>query len=344
MTTAVEREIRYSQAQAEAISQEMERDPTIIIMGEDIAGGAGRAHLGIVDAWGGAFRTTKGLIQKFGPERVIDTPISEAGYIGAGIGAAMAGLRPIVELMFIDLLGVSMDQIVNNAAKINYMYGGRVKLPLTIITRFGSGARSGAQHAQAFYSIFTHIPGLKVVAPSDPYTAKGLLTAAIRDDDPVVVADNRSFLNVSGTVPEESYTFPIGKSRIVREGTDVTLIGVSVMTNVCLEAAEALKDDGIEAEVLDLLSLSPLDEESILGSVRKTGRVIVVDEDTPRCGLASDIAALVASDAFDYLDAPPKIVTAPHTPVPHSGVLEDLYPPNAGRVQRATRALLGRGP
>ncbi len=341
MATKSVREIRYSQAQAEAIKQEMELDSSVIIMGEDIAGGAGRAHLGIVDAWGGAFRTTKGLIQKFGPERVIDTPISEAGYIGMGIGAAMAGLRPIVELMFIDLLGVSMDQIVNNAAKINYMFGGKVKLPLTILTRFGAGSRSGAQHAQAFYSIFTHIPGLKVVVPSDPYTAKGLLISAIRDDDPVVVADNRRFLNITGEVPEDIYTIPIGKSNILKQGEDITLIGVSAMTSICMSASSVLAKDGINVEVIDLLSLSPLDEDTILSSIKKTSRVIIVDEDTPRCGIASDIAALVASEAFDYLDAPPKIVTSPHTPVPHSGALEDIYAPTEDRVVAATRSLFG---
>jgi len=341
MTTKSTREIRYSQAQAEAIRQEMERDSSVIIMGEDIAGGAGRSHLGIIDAWGGAFRTTKGLIQKFGPGRVIDTPISEAGYIGMGIGAAMAGLRPIVELMFIDLLGVSMDQIVNNAAKINYMFGGKVKLPLTILTRFGAGSRSGAQHSQAFYSIFTHIPGLKVVAPSDPYTAKGLLISAIRDDDPVVVADNRRFLNITGEVPENIYTIPIGKSNIVKQGEDITLIGVAAMTSICMDASSILAKDGINVEVIDLLSLSPLDEDTILTSVKKTSRVIIVDEDTPRCGIASDIAALVASEAFDYLDAPPKIVTAPHTPVPHSGALEDIYAPTKERIVSAVKSLFG---
>ena len=337
---AVERKIRYAQAQAEAIRQEMERDPTIIIMGEDIAGGAGRAHLGIIDAWGGPFRSTKGLIKEFGPERVRDTPISEAGYIGAGIGAAMAGLRPIVELMFIDLLGVSMDQIVGNAAKIGYMTGGKVQLPITIMTRFGAGARSGAQHSEAFYSIFTHIPGLKVVVPSDAYTTKGLLISAIRDNDPVVVCDNRRLLNQSGVVPEEPYTLPLGRARIMQEGTDVTLVGICAMTGVCLEAAQALQKDGTKAEVLDLLSLSPLDEESILQSVKKTSRIVIVDEDTPRCGVAADIAALVAEKAFDYLDAPPKIVTSPHTPVPFSGVLEDLYAPNASRVTATVRSLL----
>lgn len=340
--TTVDRKIRYAQAQAEAIRQEMERDPSIIIMGEDIAGGAGRAHLGIIDAWGGPFRSTKGLIKQFGPERVRDTPISEAGYIGAGIGAAMVGLRPIVELMFIDLLGVCMDQIVNNAAKIGYMTGGNVQLPITIMTRFGAGARAGAQHSQAFYSIFTHIPGLKVVVPSDAYTTKGLLISAIRDDDPVVVCDNRRLLNQSGIVPEEPYTLPIGKARIVHNGTDVTLVGICAMTGVCLEAAQALQRDNISAEVVDLLSLSPLDEDTILNSVRKTNRIVIVDEDTPRCGVASDIAALIAEKAFDYLDAPPKIVTSPHTPVPYSGALEDLYLPNPSRVASAVKSLLGK--
>ena len=335
-----DRSIRYSEAQKEAIQLEMRRDPNVIIMGEDIAGGAGRAHLGIVDAWGGPFRSTKGLITEFGPERVRDTPISEAGFIGTAVGAATVGMRPIVELMFIDFLGVCLDQLFNNAAKLRYMLGGQVAVPLTIITRIGAGTSSAAQHSESFYSIFTHLPGLKCVAPSDAYTAKGLLAAAIRDDDPVIVCDHKRLLNNSGIVPEEEYIVPLGKARVLREGRDVTLVGVSMMTSVCMEAAERLAQQGVDAEVVDLLSLSPMDDEAILTSVRKTHRIVVVDEDTPRCSVATDIVALVAGQAFDDLDAPPRMVTAPHTPVPYSQPLERLYLPNADRVVATVDAML----
>ncbi|MCH8284654.1 MAG: alpha-ketoacid dehydrogenase subunit beta [Chloroflexi bacterium] len=335
-----DRSIRYSEAQKEAIQLEMRRDPNVIIMGEDIAGGAGRAHLGIVDAWGGPFRSTKGLITEFGPERVRDTPISEAWFIGTAVGAGTVGMRPIVELMFIDFLGVCLDQLFNNGAKLRYMLGGQVAVPLTIITRIGAGTSSAAQHSESFYSIFTHLPGLKCVAPSDAYTAKGLLAAAIRDDDPVIVCDHKRLLNNSGIVPEEEYIVPLGKARVLKEGQDVTLVGVSLMTSVCMEAAERLAQQGVDAEVVDLLSLSPMDDEAILTSVRKTHRIVVVDEDTPRCSVATDIVALVAGQAFDDLDAPPRMVTAPHTPVPYSQPLERLYLPNADRVVATVDAML----
>ena len=257
MTPSTTREIRYAQAQNEAIRLSMRRDPNVIVMGEDIAGGAGRAHLGIIDAWGGPFRSTKGLIQEFGPERVRDTPLSEGAFIGTAIGAATVGLRPIVELMFIDFLGVCLDQILNNGAKLRYMLGGQVSVPVTILTRIGAGTGSAAQHSESFYSVIAHMPGLKCVAPSDAYTAKGLLAAAIRDDDPVIVCDHKRLLNNTGPVPEEEYTLPLGKARILREGRDVTLVGISLMTSVCMEAAEVLAKQGVDAEVVDLLSLSP---------------------------------------------------------------------------------------
>ncbi len=334
-----QREIRYAQAQNEAIRLSMRRDPNVIVMGEDIAGGAGRAHLGIIDAWGGPFRSTKGLIQEFGPERVRDTPLSEGAFIGTAIGAATVGLRPIVELMFIDFLGVCLDQILNNGAKLRYMLGGQVSVPVTILTRIGAGTGSAAQHSESFYSVIAHIPGLKCVAPSDAYTAKGLLAAAILDDDPVIVCDHKRLLNNTGPVPEEEYTLPLGKARILRHGRDVTLVGISLMTSVCMEAAEVLAKQGVDAEVVDLLSLSPLDEETVLGSVGKTGRIVIVDEDTPRCSVATDIAALAADRAFDLLDAPPKTVTAPHTPVPYSRPLEGLYVPNVDRVVATVSSL-----
>ena len=337
-TNTTQRELEYRDAVNEALHQEMERDPDIILMGEEMAGGAGRAHLGIIDAWGGPYRTTRGLIQKFGPERVRDTPLSEGGFIGA----ASTGLRPVAELMYFDFIGVCMDQILNNAAKMRYMYGGQVKVPFTLMTRIGAGSRAAAQHSECLYSIIVHIPGLKVVVPSDAYTAKGLLLSAIRDDDPVVFMDHKSLYRVKCPVPEELYTYPLGKARTVREGKDLTLVSISAMTWVCTEAADALAQEGIQAEVIDLLSLSPLDYDHVLESVRKTHRLVIVDEDTPRCSVATDIAATVADEAIDYLDTPIKRVNAPHTPVPYSPNLEQAYIPNANRVLAAARAVLGQ--
>ena len=342
MTTTATREIQYREAINEAIRQEMERDETVIIMGEEIAGGAGREHLGIVDAWGGPFRTTVGLIQQFGNQRVLDTPLSEAAFVGTAIGAASTGMRTIAELMFVDFVGVCMDQLLNNAAKMRYMFGGQVKVPFTLLTRIGAGFGSAAQHSESYYSIFSHIPGLKGVVPSDPYTAKGLLISAIRDDDPVVYFEHKGLYGNTGHVPEAPYTLPLGKGRTVRQGTDVTLVGISKMTMVCLEAAEELAKSGINAEVVDLLSVSPIDYDLIIDSVRRTHRMVVVDEDTPICSLASEICARVAEEAFDYLDAPPSRVTAPHTPVPYSRPLEDTYIPNQARVIRTVQGLLAR--
>ena len=340
MSTTTDRQIRYREAINEALSQEMERDPSIIIMGEEVAGGAGREHLGVIDAWGGPFRTTAGLIQKFGAKRVRDTPISEAAFIGTAIGAASTGLRTIADLMFVDFIGVCFDQILNNAAKMRYMYGGQVKVPFTLITRIGAGTGSAAQHSESFYSTFSHIPGLKGVVPSDPYSAKGLLISAIRDDDPVVFFEHKLLYGETGPVPEEPYALPLGKARTLRPGKDITLVGISRMTMLCLEAAKTLADEGVEAEVIDLMSVSPIDYDHIVESVRKTHRLVVVDEDTPRCGVASDVCAAVAEEAFDYLDAPPTKVTAPHTPVPYSKPLEGAYIPNVPRIIAAVKRLL----
>ena len=343
------RALTFTQAVNEALRQEMERDDAVFIMGEDIAGGAGRADF--QDAWGGPFRLTKGLIGEFGPERVRDTPISEAGFIGAGVGAAATGMRPIVDLMFVGFFGVCGDQIMNNAAKMHYMFGGKVRVPLTIMTSIGAGTNSAAQHSETLYSIFAHFPGLKCVCPSGPYSAKGLHIAAIRDDDPVIVFNHALLIGRRGAnverddvyglhVPEEPYVLPIGKSLVAREGADVTLIGTGYTTLVCCEAAAQLAEQGYSAEVVDLLSISPLDEETILESVMKTRKVVIVDEDYPRCSVASDLSALVAEEAFDYLDAPPKRVTAPHTPVPYSQPLEALYLPNRERVVSAALSVL----
>lgn len=336
-----ERVITMIQAVNEALRQEMERDPTVVVMGEDVSGGAGRKDQGIEDAWGGPFGETKGLVSAFGSLRVIDTPISETGFIGAAVGAAATGLRPVAELMFIDFLGVCFDQLLNNAAKMRYMFGGKARVPLTVVTHYGGGINAAAQHSQSLYSMFVQVPGLKVVVPSDPYTAKGLLIAAIRDDDPVIFCNHKALLRFKGDVPEEAYPVAIGQARILRAGTDVTLIGAGRMTGVCQQAADQLQSDGVSAEVVDLLSLSPLDEATILTSVRKTKRAVVVDEAGPRCGLAVDLAALIGREVFDYLDAPVQMVTAPHTPVPFSPALEKAYIPNATRVVEAARAVTG---
>jgi pyruvate dehydrogenase E1 component beta subunit len=348
-TAAATRELTFSQAINDALRLAMRRDPTVIVMGEDIAGAAGRAHLGLADAWGGPLRATRGLIGEFGPMRVLDTPISEMGFVGAAVGAAMTGLRPVVEIMFVDLIGCCYDQIVNQAAKMHYMMGGQLDLPLVIRTAYGThgfkrtyGGGAAAQHSQTLYSVLAHIPGLKVVVPTTAYNAKGLTLAAIRDNGPVVVMEHK-FLGTAakGPVPEGDYTVPIGRAEVVRRGTDVTLCGIGRMTHVCLEAAETLAAEGTSAEVVDVLTLAPLDEATILESVSRTHRLVVVDEDTPTASMARDIAARVADQGFDWLDAPVKTVTSAEAPVPFAAVLENLYAPNADRVVSAVRELFG---
>src|SRR5438445_1509405 len=342
-TTAAVRELSFGQAINEAIRQEMRREPTIVVMGEDVAGGAGRAHLGFVDAWGGPLRATRGLITEFGPERVLDTPIAEMGFLGAGVGAAMSGLRPIVEIMFVDLIGCCYDQIMNQAAKMHYMMGGQVDLPLVIRTAYGTrdgdnrtyGRGAGDQHANTLYAAVAHIPGLKVVVPSTAYNAKGLTISAIRDNGPVVILEQKFLgLRAKGPVPEEAYTVPIGRVEIVRRGRDVTLCGIGRMTHICAEAADSLLAEGIDAEVVDVLTLAPLDEDTILESVARTRRLVVVDEDTPTCSMARDIAARVADRGFDNLDAPIKTLTAPDAPVPFAAALEAYYVPQPADIVR----------
>jgi pyruvate/2-oxoglutarate/acetoin dehydrogenase E1 component len=335
-----ERQLSYRQAINEALCQEMRRDPAVILMGEDIAGAPGRDDPEMLDAWGGVLKVTAGLIGEFGSERVRDTPITESAFIGAGVGAAATGLRPVVELMFIGFMGVCLDQITNQAAKMRYMFGGKAKVPLVIRTTIGAGFRAAAQHSDSTYSTFVHFPGLKVVAPATPYDAKGLLTSSIRDDDPFIFCENKILYDTKGPVPEESYTIPLGKADVKRAGTAVTIVAMSRMVLTALEAAEQLAKDGVEAEVLDLRSLSPWDEEMLLASIQKTGRLVVVDEDNPRCGMASDVAALAASRALGFLDAPVRLVTAPHTPVPFSPSLEDRYVPDARRVVEAVRSII----
>jgi acetoin:2,6-dichlorophenolindophenol oxidoreductase subunit beta len=348
MVTTDVRTLTLSQAINEAIRQEMRRDPNVIILGEDVSGGAGR-ELGDLDGWAAALNS-RGLRAEFGTKRVIDTPISEMGFVGAGVGAAMTGLRPIVDLTFIDLIGCAYDQIANQAAKMHYMMGGKVNVPMVIRMSYGGrggggqtfGGGAAAQHSQTLYSVLAHISGLKVVVPTTAYNAKGLMTAAIRDDGPVIFLDHK-FLGSAARVPvpEESYVTPIGKAEVVRSGGDLTLCGIGRMTHTCLEAAQLLSKDGVEAEVIDVLTLAPLDEATILDSVKRTRRLIVVDEDTPTCSMARDIAARVADKGFDYLDAPIKTLTAPDAPVPFTAALDRFYLPSAAGVVSLARELFG---
>lgn len=334
------RRITFMQAINEALRQEMERDETVVVFGEDNAGGAGAP--GEDDAWGGVMGVTKGLYPSF-PGRVLDTPISESAFIGAAAGAACSGLRPVAELMFVDFMGVCFDQIFNQAAKFRYMFGGKAKTPMVVRTMYGAGIRAASQHSQSLYPIFTHIPGLKVVVPSNPYDAKGLMISSIRDDDPVIFFENKVLYQVEGEVPEEPYTIPLGEAEFVREGEDATIVAIGRMVSMAEQAAGSLADEGIECEIIDPRTTSPLDVETIFESVENTGRLVVVDESNPRCSLAADICAQVAQERFDDLKAAPKMVTAPHTPPPFSPVLEDLYVPDPERIAAAVREVTGAG-
>ena len=330
------RKLSFRNAINEALAQEMERDSRVIVMGEDVSGGTGAP--GESDAWGGPLGVTKGLSKRF-PDQVLDTPISESGFIGAAVGAAASGLRPVAELMFVDFMGVCFDQIFNQAAKFRYMFGGKATTPVVIRCMFGGGFRAAAQHSQVLYSLFTHIPGLKCVVPSSPYEAKGLLIQAIRDDDPVIFFEHKMLYDVEEDVPEEAYVIPFGEANILREGRDITLVALGRMVMLANQAADKLAGEGISCEVIDPRTTSPLDIDSILESVENTGRLVVVDEAHPRCSMATDISAQVAELAFDSLQAPIQMVTAPHTPVPFSPSLEDLYLPNVDRIVAAVRKI-----
>ena len=332
------RTITFQTAINEALAQEMARDPRVVVFGEDNVGGSGAP--GEIDAWGGVLGVTKGLHGQF-PDRILDTPISESAFIGAAMGAAASGLRPVAELMFVDFMGVCFDQIFNQGAKFRYMFGGRATTPVVIRTMFGAGIGAAAQHSQALYPLFTHIPGLKVAIPSNPYDAKGLLIQAIRDDDPVIFFENKVMYSTEGDVPEEAYVVPFGEAAWVREGDDVTVVAIGRMVSMAEQAANELAGDGIECTILDPRTTSPLDEDSIYESVETTGRLVVVDESNPRCSMASDIVALVAQNCFGALKAPPRMVTAPHTPTPFSAVLETAYVPSADRVASAVREVVG---
>jgi Pyruvate/2-oxoglutarate dehydrogenase complex, dehydrogenase (E1) component, eukaryotic type, beta subunit len=328
-----------SKAISEGIAQEMDRDKTVFVMGEDVG------------VYGGIFGATEGLLAKFGPERVMDTPISETGFIGAATGAALSGMRPIVELMFVDFFGVCMDQIYNHMAKIHYESGGNLKVPVVITTAIGGGYGDGAQHSQTLYGLFAHLPGLKVVVPSTPYDAKGLMISAIRDDNPVLYMFHKGIMGLgwmtpnpraTGDVPEEPYTVPIGKADVKRSGRDLTIVTVSLMVHRALDAADDLAKDGIEAEVLDLRSVIPLDREAIVESVRKTRRLLVVDEDYRSFGMTGEVITSVVEGAFDYLDAPPARLALPDVPIPYSRPLEEFVLPNRVKIAAAARALVAK--
>jgi acetoin:2,6-dichlorophenolindophenol oxidoreductase subunit beta len=333
------RTLTMRKALSEAFHQVMAEDPRVIMMGEDIAGGMGAP--GELDAWGGDLGITKGLIGKFGGHRVLDTPISETAYLGAAVGAATAGLRPIAELMFVDFMGVCFDPLLNQAAKFRYMFGGKTKTPLVIRTQFGAGFRAGAQHSQSLYPLFAHIPGLKCVIPSTAYDAKGLMIAAVRDDDPVIFFEHKVMYDeVSDEVPERPYTVPLGEASVVMEGDDISIVALGRMVHFAVDAAKQLARDGISCEVIDPRTISPLDEDTILESVERTGRLVVVDEAYPRCGMAADIASIVAERGFHALKGPIRKVTPPHTPVPLAPDLEDLYLPSPEKIVIAVREVI----
>jgi acetoin:2,6-dichlorophenolindophenol oxidoreductase subunit beta len=319
--------MNISQALNHALRLEMERDPNIYVMGEDV----GR--------YGGIFGVTKGLLDQFGAKRVLDTPISESAIVGTAVGSAVAGLRPVIEFMMIDFIGVAMDQLYNQGAKIKYMFGGKAKVPLVLRGTCGAGINAAAQHSQCLEAWFMHVPGLKVVMPSTPYDAKGLLISSIRDDNPVVFLEHKNLYAVEGEVPEESYAIPLGLADIKREGTDVTVVATAQMVCPVLAAAEKLSAEGISMEVIDPRTLSPLDEETILASVRKTHRLVIVHEEVKFAGSGAEIAAMVAEKAFDYLDAPILRVAAPFTPVPFSPPLEKAFIPSEEDVIRAVKTV-----
>lgn len=329
------RVITYMDAIAEALDQEMRRDPAVIAVGEDSIGGMGcEGELG--NAWG----PTKGLHEKH-PGRVLDAPITEAAFVGAAVGAAATGLRPVADLLFVDFAGVCFDQLLNQAAKLRYMSGGKAKVPLVVRAMWGTGLRRGAQHSQALLPLFAHVPGLKVVAPATAYDAKGLMAQAIRDDDPVIFFEHKMLYFVPGEVPEEPYTIPFGQAATVRQGDGCTVVASGRMVHVALEAAGELATEGIECEVIDLRTISPLDEQAIYASVGRTGRLVVVDEANPRCGIAAEIAGLAAQHCFGSLRAPVRTVTALHAPVPFSPPLEDAYAPAPDGVAAAVREVAG---
>lgn len=323
------RKISFRDALREALREEMRRDSSVFLLGEDI----GRY-------WGGAFKVTDGLAQEFGDERVRDTPISESAIIGAGVGAAITGMRPVAEIMFGDLTALAMDQIANQAAKMCYMFGGQAKCPLVIRTPFGAGVNIASHHSQSLEAWFMHVPGLQVAVPSTPYDAKGLLKTAIRGDNPVFFCEHKLLYPVEGEVPEEDYTIPFGVADTKRKGEDVTIVATLSMVDKALNAAEELAKESISVEAIDPRTLTPLDKQTIVASVKKTGRLIIVSEDCKTAGVSAEIAAVVAEEAVDYLDAPIKRVTEPDTPIPFSPTLERYVIPDEKAIIKAVREVI----
>ena len=327
MTTNA-REITYAEAIAETLRTEMRLDPRVFVMGEDVGN------------FGGLFGGTKGLLQEFGSERVRDTPISEAALIGAGVGAALTGMRPMVEIQFVDFTACAMDQIVNQAAKIRFMLGGKANVPLVIRTPYGSGLKLASQHSQSLEAWFVHTPGLLVAMPSTPYDVKGLLVTALRDPNPVVFLEHKLLYPTRGPVPEEQYTIPFGRAEIKRAGTDVTIVATGLMVSKSLAAADLLAAEGIGAEVVDPRTLVPLDKATIIESVKKTGRLVVVHEAVKRCGFGAEIAGIIAEEAFDYLDGPIKRVAGKNVPIAFNEVLEKKAVPDVEDIATAARSLV----
>lgn len=337
MAVTTDRKLTMSRAIVEAIAHELERDPDVFVMGEDVG------------VYGGIFGSTTGLLDRFGPERIMDTPISETGFIGAALGAAQEGLRPIVELMFVDFFGVAMDQIYNHIAKNTYFSAGNVQVPLVLMTASGAGYNDAGQHSQSLWGTFAHLPGMKVVVPSTPYDAKGLMITAIRDNNPVVYIFHKGLMGLgwmtlvddaTGPVPEEAYEIPFGQADVKREGNDVTIVSVSMGVYQSLRAAEVLANEGIDAEVIDLRTLVPLDRDTVVASVRKTGRLLVVDEDYLSYGMTGEIAAIAAEEAFDYLNAPVRRLAVPDVPIPFSRPMEQFVLPDAEKIAAAVRELM----
>ena len=330
MPETSQRVLTFAQAVREALAEEMRRDSRVCIFGEDVAEA------------GTPFKVLSGLVEEFGPVRVMDTPISEAGFTGVGVGAAMTGLRPVVDIMFGDFLTLTMDQLVNQAAKVHYMSGGTWKVPMVLRTTLGATRRSAAQHSQSLHAWPSHIPGLKVAMPSTPYDAKGLLKTAIRDDNPVVFFEDKMMYKLKGPVPEEEYTIPFGVADVKRRGSDITIVATSSMVQVALGAAELLEKEGISAEVIDPRTTWPLDEKTLVESAKKTSRAMVVDEGYGRYGVTGEIAAVIAEGAFYSLEAPVKRTGAMHVPIPFSPPLEDMTVPTEQTVFEAARKLCGK--
>lgn len=335
----------YRKAINEAMHAEMARDKSVVLVGVDVASGRSSAPPEAFDenrSADGVLGVTSGLFERFGRERVIETPITESAVIGMCVGAASTGLRPIADLMFVDFIGVCFDQIFNQAAKLRYMFGGKVQVPLVVRASIGAGMGAAAQHSQMLHSILTHIPGLKVVIPSNAYDAKGLLIEAIRDNDPVFFLEHKGLYDEEDDVPDESYTVPFGEVQFVSEGDDITIVAFSKMVTVAHRVVSKLQTENVAIDLIDPRTTSPLDLDSIIESLERTGKLLIVDEGYPRCGIASDIAGMIASQAFDKLKAPIELVTPPHTPVPFSPALERAYVPDEQRIEDAARRLLER--